>query len=225
MLPFGHREVHTPMTSTRFRYSFTAAFILAVLSTPAIGLGADNDAQTVEIRGGTAVFGAATNLSAISVHGKSTALQGRAQIRRTADGLVIDSIDALVPVQSLNTGLGVRDDHMRKRVFETAPGVAPDLRFTAEKVACEGDGGAKTCRVAGNLVIRDTPRPFTIALRVNDKGHTFQVSGDAVVRLSAYGITPPSQLGVTTADDVSLHIEFVGKAVAQPVTTTAWEKR
>jgi polyisoprenoid-binding protein YceI len=210
------------MPSIISRNSLTAfAAVLGILCVPAIGVGADNDERTVEIRGGTAAFDASTNVSAISIHGKSTSLKGRAQIRRTTDGLVISRIEAVVPVQTLNTGLALRDDHMRKRVFETSPGVAPDLRFVGENIACEGAGDAKTCRVAGSLLIRDTPRPFSINLRVSDKGHTFHVSGQSVVRLSAYGITPPSQLGVTTADDVALRIEFVGKTVAELVATTA----
>ena len=35
--------------------------------------------------------------------------------------------------------------------------------------------------------------------------------GDGVVKLSTYGSTPPSQLGVTTMGDVKLHVDFRGQ--------------
>jgi polyisoprenoid-binding protein YceI len=206
------------------RSRLAAAALAGVFFLPASGFGSDSEVRVVEIRGGTAVFDATTNISAITIHGKSTSLQGHAHIRRSPDGLVIERLEAVVPVQTLNTGMGLRDDHMRRRVFETSKGVAPDLRFAAENVSCEGAGDTKTCRVTGDLVIRDTPRPFAITLRVTERGTAFHVAGDSIVRLSSYGIEAPSQLGVTTADDVSLHIEFVGKLLPQPVVTTA-EKR
>jgi len=42
----------------------------------------------VEVRGGSASFDAATNISAIVVHGKSSELDARASVRDGADGLV-----------------------------------------------------------------------------------------------------------------------------------------
>jgi len=41
----------------------------------------------VEVRGGSASFDAATNISAIVVHGKSSELDARASVRDGADGL------------------------------------------------------------------------------------------------------------------------------------------
>ena len=44
--------------------------------------------DAVEVRGGTAAFDVGTNLSAISVHGKSNALTARLRLRQTPDGPV-----------------------------------------------------------------------------------------------------------------------------------------
>jgi polyisoprenoid-binding protein YceI len=180
----------------------------------------DNDGPVVEIRGGTATFEVSTNVPALNVHGKSTALAGRARIQQTADGLVIEQLNAAIPVRTLNTGMSLRDDHMRKRVFETAGGELPDLRFSAERVVCSGSGDLKTCQLSGTLMIRDTSRPFTMKLKVDDQGGSFKAAGDGIVKLSAYGIPAPSQLGVTTADDVKLHVDFVVKPVDHTASTT-----
>jgi hypothetical protein len=93
---------------------------------------ADDERRLVTIRGDTATFDAATNLPAVVIHGKSVALEGRAHIRRNADALLIEGLEATVPVESLNTGIELRDEHMRRYVFATADGQLPKARFVGE---------------------------------------------------------------------------------------------
>jgi hypothetical protein len=59
--------------------------------------------------------------------------------------------------------------------------------------------------------MRGTARPFTITLKVTRESGSFRAVGDGVVKLSAYGIPAPSQLGVTVVDDVKLHLDFVAR--------------
>jgi polyisoprenoid-binding protein YceI len=177
------------------------------------------DVSMVEIRGGTATFDAATNVPVIGIHGKSTALEGRARIWQDGDNLVVDRLEAVLPIRTLSTGMGLRDEHMRKHVFTTADGTIPDMRFVADRVVCTGSNGTKrTCRLSGELTIRGTARPFTIALDVKSEGTTFRAVGDGVTKLSAYDIPAPTQLGVTTMDDVKLHLDFVVKRVEERIT-------
>jgi polyisoprenoid-binding protein YceI len=202
------------MKSGAFRQSLTTAIALLGLFFASEGvLAQGNEASMVEIHGGTATFDASTNIAVISIHGKSTALEGRARIRQSGDGLVIEQLEAALPVRTLNTGMGLRDEHMRKYVFTTPEGLLPDMRFVAERAVCSGSGAAKTCQLSGDMVIRDTPRPFAITLKVNDQGSSFRVTGDGVVKLSTYGIPLPTQLGVTTTDDVKFHVDFVVQRV------------
>ena len=107
---------------------------------------------------------------------------------------------------------------MLKYVFTTADGKVPDMRFVAERTTCSAAaGGAQTCKVAGDLFIRNVARPFSIVLKVSDDGSYFRAAGDGVVLLSTYDIAPPSQLGVTTKDDVTLHMDFVVKRVDEQI--------
>jgi polyisoprenoid-binding protein YceI len=131
-------------------------------------------------------------------------------VRPAESGFLVERLDATVPVSSLNTGMGVRDDHMRKYVFTAADGNTPDLRFVAENVTCAGAGRTTTCPVVGQLAIRGVAKPFDIVAKIAHDGNTFRVAADGVVKLSTYGIEPPSQLGVHTEDAVKLHLEFAG---------------
>lgn len=166
---------------------------------------------TVEVRGGTAAFDAATNVSAIGIHGKSAALEGRATVKDSAKGFSIQQLEAIVPVKTLNTGMGLRDEHMRKHVFTTDDGKLPDLRFSSSSSSCSGSDKQSTCEVKGELAVRGTSKPFTITLKVTRESGSYRAVGDGVVKLSTYGIPAPSQLGVKVADDVKLHLDFVAR--------------
>lgn len=173
----------------------------------------------IEVRGGTATFDVGTNVPALSVKGKSTALEARGRVRPAPDGPQIEQIEATVPVKTLETGMGLRDDHMRKYVFTTPDGQTPDVKFAAKNAKCQKAGQHEsTCDVSGELSIRGTARPFTLALKVKEDNGEYRASGDGVVKLSAYGIPQPSQLGVRTDDEIKLRLDFTARPA--PVATS-----
>ena len=188
------------------------ASMISLALAPRAGAQTAGDANVVEVRGGTAVFAVDTNISAISVHGKSNALTARLRLRQAADGAVLEGIEAAVSVNTLGTGMELRDEHMRKYIFTTGDGRLPDLRFSAGRAVCsKAVSRQSTCELSGTLAIRGTVRPFTVMLKVSERGDTFRVFGDGTVMLSAYGIERPSQLGVKTADDVKLRFDLTAK--------------
>jgi polyisoprenoid-binding protein YceI len=178
------------------------------------GVSAASDSRSVvEVRGGTASFDVATNVLAISVHGKSSALDAHATVRDGADGLAVEAVEATLPVKSLTTGMSLRDEHMRRLVFTNPDGSMPDVTFVSSEATCSPDGTKRqaTCTVSGDLAIRGILRPFTITLLVSRAGAGFRAAGDGVVKLSTYGIEQPAQLGVRTGDDVKLHLDFTAR--------------
>jgi polyisoprenoid-binding protein YceI len=211
--------------NTRMTIALASAICLT-LAGPAAAQTA-GDGTVVEVRGGSAIFAVDTNISAISVHGKSNAVTAHLRLRQAPDGTVLEGIEATLPVKSLATGMGLRDEHMRKYIFTTGDGQLPDLRFIADKAVCSKAAARQsTCELSGNLAIRGTSRPFKIQLKVNEDGDTYRAVGDGTVTLSAYGIERPSQLGVTTSDDVKLRFDLTAKQTGAPraVATTGTVK-
>lgn len=169
----------------------------------------------LQVESGTVQFDSATNLSAVSVHGKSSTLKASVQAQRTGDELVLEEIQAWLPVKAISTGMDLRDEHMRKYIFTTSDGSQPDLRFTGANLHCPAKAGQETsCQVAGNLSVRGVERPFSLTLKIKQERSspsTFKVSGGATLKLSDYGIERPSQLGVKSEDAVQLHLAFTAK--------------
>ncbi len=167
--------------------------------------------EVVEISG-TTEFEAPTNMPAVSVKGKSNATQGHVTVSRALDGMLLEHIDASMPIKSLTTGMAVRDEHMRKLIFTGADGQSPDLHFEADKSECTGRGQEFTCQVSGKLSIRAAARPLSIQLKVRQAGQSaFKAAGEAVVKLSDYEIPQPTQFGVKVANEVRLRLEFTGR--------------
>jgi hypothetical protein len=109
------------------------------------------------------------------------------RLRQAPDGVVLQGIEAAVPVKSLATRMGLRDSHMRKHIFTTGDGQVPDLKFSADKAVCSKAAARQsTCELLGNLAIRGTARPFKVVLKVSEEGDTFRAVGDGTVTLSVW---------------------------------------
>lgn len=190
--------------------------IIGAAQAPAAQATNQTQAATTEVRNGSVSFDVETNVFAVSVHGESKALEGKAKVQETAEGLTLEQIEAVVPVKSLTTGMKLRDDHMRKYIFQTPEGQVPDVRFSAERADCTTAGSVEQskCVASGVLAIRGTERPFVMELSVAKEGDGFKVQGEGNVKLSAYGIERPSQFGVKTADDVKLRLELTATSAA-----------
>lgn len=184
-------------------------------------------AATTEVQDGSVSFDVETNVFAVSVHGKSNALEGKARVHESVEGLRIEQLEAVVPVKTLSTGMKLRDEHMRKYIFQTPDGQVPDVRFSANTAECSpgGSGDQSRCVASGLLTIRGTARPFVIELLVTRDNDVFRVKGGGNVKLSAYGIERPSQFGVKTADDVKLHLELSARSAAPAATLAAGTKQ
>ena len=60
-----------------------------------------SDAPLVEVRSGRVAFDVGTNLPSILVHGKSGAVEGHATLSDEPGGIVLERIEASVPVKTL----------------------------------------------------------------------------------------------------------------------------
>ena len=206
------------MRHARARFAFVGVAILIVAAgLRAHARGQDKD-STIQLNGGTVTFEVATNVFSTTVRGESNAITGGTRLRDNGSSLRLERLEAVVPVATLKTGIRLRDEHMRKYIFETSDGQAPDVRFSADAADCPKNGSGYACNASGNLAIRGTARPFSIELKVVRNGDGFRVTGDGRLAVSHYGIERPSQFGVRTEDEVKIHLDVKARTVA---TSTA----
>lgn len=125
---------------------------------------------------------------------KGEAGLGSASLERSGDQL--KSLELKFPVETLKTGMSLRDKHMRERVFTTADGKTPDVVFRASDVRCSG-----ACSMNGTLSIRGETRPVVLTVQMRDSNHA---EGSTQIALSKFGIEAPSQAGVRVLDQVDV---------------------
>src|SRR5437588_11517050 len=98
--------------------------LFAILGIPASTFPASADdpgkPETIQIEHASATFQVGTNMPGLFVKGKSDALLARVQLRRNADGVTLERIEARLPVKTLATGIALRDQQLREHGFPTA---------------------------------------------------------------------------------------------------------
>ncbi|MSO19981.1 MAG: hypothetical protein EXQ56_05865 [Acidobacteria bacterium] len=79
----------------------------------------------VHVESGVVQFESPTNLPVTTVHGKALSLHAEVRANCTSEALEISDIQARVSVKSITTGMGLRDEHMRKHIFTKTDGSQP----------------------------------------------------------------------------------------------------
>ena len=87
--------------------------------------GESDKVKLIHLSLGSVTFEAPVNIKALSIHGKANQLTGSLLL----DGLNLKEINIKIPINSLSTGMKVRDKHMRQRIFQTEDRKFLDIEF------------------------------------------------------------------------------------------------
>jgi polyisoprenoid-binding protein YceI len=199
----------------QIKRSLGTAFLAAGLLVVARQSACAQDPIAVTVQRGTVTFAVKTSVPLTNIEGKSAGLAARVTVRRVAQGLRLEGIEAWTPVAALTTGMDLRDQHMRERVFTAPDGTTPDVRFASQGAVCSAAAQEVTCQVPGNLSFRGSTRPLKVTLKVREENGEFRVTGDSLVKLDQYGIDTSAWGGaVRVENEVQFHFEFTGSRAA-----------
>lgn len=108
----------------------------------------------------------------------------------------------IINLTGWDSGSALREKHTAA-MFETDK--FPKATFAG--TAASGAGGGTNVTFKGTLELHGVKRPLDVpgALRIEKDAIVFQ--GDFVLRLTDYGMTRPSLLGVTVGNEVKVHID------------------
>lgn len=145
-------------------------------------------------------FVSRTNLSAITVHGEAPTQKGSAVL----EGGSIQTAKIVIPVASFDTGMKLRDEHMREKIFTTSSGQTPDVEIQLDKPVSAPKGeGTLELPLKGRIRGNTASFPATCATS-GSKPWVCQ----AKIHLADFQIEPPSHLGVKVSPDVELQFEI-----------------
>jgi polyisoprenoid-binding protein YceI len=144
--------------------------------------------------------------SALRIHGKGTGADGTLSV---TDGAVSGSIG--FDLGSLETGIGLRDRHMKEQYLDV--GRYPRAVLTLSRLETHVPGGSVFGPVSvpfeGTLLLHGVQRPVSGQARISREDE--RVTGDAVfsIKLADFGIDVPKYLGITVAQKVDVKATFL----------------
>ena len=147
-----------------------------------------------------------------SFHGETRVVGGR--IRADLDHLAGDvEVTVDVDLATLDTGIGLRNRHMRENHLETdryPQAVFRGARILTAEPAALAPGGASEVVVAGELDLHGVVKPLTCRADLSlSRDGVLTIVADFPVRLSDHAIPRPGFLTMKLADEqrISLRLE------------------
>jgi polyisoprenoid-binding protein YceI len=114
-----------------------------------------------------------------------------------------DQFVATIGLNSLKTGIDLRDRHMKEKYLETPK--YPQAVFTVDKskVTVPGEGDAE-----GKLQLHGVTKAVKVHYKVAGSDKAATVSGSARINIKDFKVEVPSYLGVTVKPDVTISFKL-----------------
>lgn len=176
--------------SSRILLSLTVCAALAVTASADAKL-AGTGASSVEFK--------AVGPGGLKINGKSNVVQ-------VADD--DKNVTVTVPLGNLDTGIGMRNTHMKEKYLEV--GKYPNATLVVPRTAAgypNGGSGDTT----GTLTLHGVSKPVSFHYDVKKEGGEFAVNGSVHINMSDFKIEQPSFAGATVKPDVDVVISFRAK--------------
>jgi polyisoprenoid-binding protein YceI len=148
-----------------------------------------------------------------SFDAKTTALSGELVIDPAREGAIDGSL--VVDLRTLETGIGLRDYHMRDRYLEVSKGEGYSSAILSG-IHLDGIDPAMPVGKAhfrGSLQLHGQEHEVAGTADIRRTGQDFRVQASFPVKVSDFAITSPSYLGVGVRNDVVVAVNFQAASI------------
>jgi polyisoprenoid-binding protein YceI len=127
--------------------------------------------------------------------------------------------DLLVDLQTLETGIGLRDDHLRKKYLEVGRGPGYS-QARLRNIRVEKLSGKTPFHAV--LLLHGQSKEVIGTADIKPEGDGYRLNASFPVRVSEFGIPEPTYLGVGVKDEVVVRVNLA--ASPAPVATSGRTK-
>jgi polyisoprenoid-binding protein YceI len=113
-----------------------------------------------------------------------------------------------VPLSKLETGISLRDRHMREKYLEVEKYPNAVLELQRSAVQLPADGQTSQGRAKGKMTLHGQTRDVEFGYVIKRAGDTYQVQGTLPLNIKQYGIEIPSYMGITVQPDIETAVSF-----------------
>lgn len=122
-----------------------------------------------------------------------------------------------VQLDTLKTGLELRDEHMKEKYLETTR--FPQAIFKIDPVKVALGTFASETALPGTLTIHGVSKPAQIKIKATKQAEAYEGSATIDLNVSDFAIPIPEYLGIKVADKVKVKAQF--HAVVKPAKPTS----
>jgi polyisoprenoid-binding protein YceI len=166
---------------------------------------------------GEVSFLAVGNPSAIKIRGKTSLTPGSSKPSLTGALTLLEGKnitgDTSFTLDSLDTGLDMRNRHMKEKYLETAK--FPESKLTLKKLELpQPFTGAKLEKkeipFTGSLTLHGVTKEVKGTADFSGEGTKANLSFNFKIQISDFGIAPPTFLKISVGNDVTVDVNVVG---------------
>lgn len=110
---------------------------------------------------------------------------------------------AIVNLEKLDSGIEMRDQHLKEKYLETKKFPTATLEIKSQKVSLEG----KKSEIEATLDFHGKKKPIKLFMELRKKDKTIVMKSNFDFSLTEFGVELPSFQGITAADQVKLNID------------------
>ena len=187
--------------------SSPARMILAFMllnSAPVIAAEKKVNESTWKIESGTVTFLATGKPGFLRINGQGAKPAGQFSMDKAKTRLTAGEVK--VALDSFETGLSLRDRHMKEKYLETAK--FPEAVFKADGLDFAGGKIPSSTDLKGSLTLHGVTKPVTANLKIEETSGDLDITAEFEAILSDYSIVIPEYAGVTVAEKVKISTTF-----------------
>jgi polyisoprenoid-binding protein YceI len=171
---------------------------------------------------GGVTFNALGRPSALKIVGKGAAPKGSFSVKGTKV-----TGDAAFDLSTLDTGIKMRNEHMKKKYLEIEK--FPTAKLTVQELTLttpiDASTAAQKVPFKGTINIHGVDKPVAGTSQIEKKGADVSVTSDFELKTSDFAISTPSFAGITMAESVTVNVQFTAPlkpaaAAAEPEKKT-----
>jgi polyisoprenoid-binding protein YceI len=121
------------------------------------------------------------------------------------------ALTVVVGLKDLETGISLRDNHMREKYLEVDKFPEATLVVPADQVKWPEDGKSTDGSAKGTFTVHGVSKEVTFKYKITAAGDTYTVEGEAPVNFKDHGVNVPSYMGITVKPDITILSKFNAK--------------
>lgn len=119
------------------------------------------------------------------------------------------SLTLTVPLDSLDTGIELRNRHMKEKHLETARFPQAVLVVKRSELLVPAQGETKSGQAKGKLTLHGETREVVLQYRAERAdARTTKVTSQVKLNFKDFGVTVPSYMGITVKPDIDIDVAF-----------------